>query len=112
MIIPYYRVQLSTSAGHPANPARLDLCSCCVFLCPDLCSCLQVCLQLGTAFDPPGLLTSDLRTTYADADLLKKVTLPVMAIVGDHDRMCPASVSCFISDHVQGLCCEQTHAEW
>ncbi|MEW5312528.1 MAG: hypothetical protein WDW38_004157 [Sanguina aurantia] len=50
-----------------------------------------VCLQLGTAFDPPGLLTSDLRTSYADADLLKKVTLPVMAIVGDHDRMCPAS---------------------
>lgn len=79
--------------------ARLHLCFCPDdFPPPDLRSCLQVCLQLGTAFDPPGLLTSDLRTSYADADLLKKVTLPVMAIVGDHDRMCPASVSCGIVD--------------
>lgn len=51
-----------------------------------------VILQFKTAFKPHGLLSSRTGQPFATKDALGNVKQPVLVIVGDRDKMCPAQV--------------------
>ena len=50
---------------------------------------MELLLQLKSAFEPGGLKNRDGSVSYKE--LLKDCEVPVMAIAGDHDLICPTS---------------------